>query len=162
MSLKAAIGIVALTSLAAPDLFAQEASYGDAIAGAERAAAAAVADAIPALADAELTYKLGIPRPLVVGIPGDGRTLVVVVGENRLKARRDLRPGIYMVKISEDGLPHVTRNGAALDFTVVPPEERFQYAIGNFDVEWMCEKAPDIIKGYCTTFVWCATANLFC
>lgn len=131
-------------------------------ADAEEAAAQAVVQAIPELEGADLSMKLGVPRPLIVGVPEDGQSLMIVVGENRLKAGRDLRPGTYRVLVAADGAVRVTRDGEVFGFTATPPSERFFYAIGNFDVEWMCEKAPDLIKDYCTTFVWCATANLFC
>lgn len=140
---------------------AEDMKAGTLVDAVETAAARAVAHAVPELEGARLAVKVGIPRSLIVATPREKDVLYFIVGDNELKQSRRLKPGLYKAERKE-GRVHVTLDGAPLDFAAVPPGERLVPLIGNFDVEWMCEKAPELIHDFCTTFVWCATADLFC
>jgi hypothetical protein len=119
---------------------------------AERAVSSVVGETVPELQGAQVALKAGIPRPLLVAIPAEPDTAYFVVGENRLGKASKLDPGIYRVQL-RNGKTHVQRDGVPINFTAVPPTERLIPVIGQFDVEWMCEKAPALIHDFCTTFV---------
>ena len=74
-----------------------------------------------------------------------------------------LKSGLYEMG-SIDGQPCLYYQGPDGDKT------RFDFKAPDTDPirlstplgDWMCEKAPDLIKDYCQSFVACAAYDLFC